>query len=199
MTAVRYAGPMWTKAACLLVVVFAAGCGGDEPSNAALEPIVDCVGVPRELCQSAVVEAMADPATRSHVRAITIRCTAPSCTIREGQTSVTVLLDDGSQLTTGSGWAAAEPAVPGPGRGQPVPLPVKPVCIGVPPERCEEFAQGSLDGLGDRPVDSIVSIVVRCEAGVACIETRGSGSTDLTFRDGTKETSDWLYENGIGP
>jgi hypothetical protein len=190
---------MWAKAAFLLLVVLATGCGGDEPSNAAFEPIVDCVGVPGEKCQSAVVEAMADPATRSHVRAITIRCTAPVCTMREGQTSVTVLLDDGSQLTTGSGWAAAEPAVPGPGRGQPVPLPVKPVCIGVPPKHCEEFAQGSLDGLGPRPVDTIVSIVVRCEAGVACIETRGSGSTDVTFRDGTKQTSDWVYEGAIGP
>lgn len=190
---------MWTKAALLLVVLVAAGCGVDEPSDTALEPIVDCVGVPAEHCQSAVIEAMADPASRSHVRAITIRCTAPLCTIREGQTSVTVQLDDGSQLTTGSGWAAAEPAVPGPGRGQPVPLPVKPVCIGVPQKHCEEFAQGSLDGLGDRPVDTIVSIVVRCEAGVACIETRGSGSTDVTFRDGTKQTSGWLYEGAIGP
>jgi hypothetical protein len=183
----------------VLVVVVAAGCGVDGSSDAALEPIVDCVGVPGERCQSAVFEAMADAGTRPHVRAITVRCTAPVCTIREGQMSVTVLLDDGSQFTTGSGWAAAEPAAPGPGRGQPVPLPVKPVCIGVPPRNCEEFAQGSLDGLGDRPVDTIVSIVVRCGAGAACIETRGSGSTDLTFRDGTKQTSDWVYEGAIGP
>jgi hypothetical protein len=184
----------------LLAVVVVAACGADGPSEAAaLEPIVDCAGVPAERCQSAVVEAMAEPGNRPHVRAITVRCTAPSCTIQEGQMAVTVLLDDGSQITSGSGWAAAAPGAPVRGEGPEVPLPVKPACIGVPPKACEQFAKASLDGLGARPVDTIVSIVVRCAAGVPCVETRGSGSTDLTFRDGTRQTSDWVYEGAISP
>jgi hypothetical protein len=185
----------------LLAVVVVAACGADGPSEAAaLEPIVDCAGVPAERCQSAVVEAMAEPGNRPHVRAITVRCTAPSCTIQEGQMAVTVLLDDGSRITSGSGWAAAAPGVPAPDRGTvDVVLPVKPICIGVPPKACEQFAKSSLDGLGARPLDTIVSIVVRCGAGAPCIETRGSGSTDLTFRDGTRQTSDWVYEGAISP
>jgi hypothetical protein len=48
-------------------------------------------------------------------------------------------------------------------------------------------------------VDTVVSILVRCAAATPCLETTGSGSTDVTFRDGTHQTSEWVYEGAIGP
>lgn len=187
--------PLGGVAALMLAIVNVAGCGGDEPSDpAATGPVVDCMGVPAAYCQEAVDQALAD-AGGSRVVAITIRCSAPSCTVQEGQTEVTVLLADGRQITSGTGWAAA---APGPAENVEIPLPVRPICAGVPLKTCEQFATDSVQHLG-RPVDTVVSILVRCAAATPCLETRGSGSTDVTFRDGTHQTMDWIYEGALGP
>jgi hypothetical protein len=182
-------------AAIVLAILIVAACGGDEPSDpAATGPVVDCIGVPAAHCREAVDQALAD-AGGSRVVAITIRCSAPSCTLQQGQTEVTVLLADGRQITSGTGWAAAAPA---PAENVEIPLPVRPTCAGVPLKACEQFATDSVQHLG-RPVDTVVSILVRCAAATPCLETTGSGSTDVTFRDGTHQTSEWVYEGAIGP
>jgi len=191
---------MSALAGLLLAIVIVAACGVDGPADTApVAPFVDCVGVPADQCRSAVVQALADPGDRPHLRVITVRCTAPSCTVREGQMSVTILLDDGRQMTTMSGWAAADAGAPEPRQAIDIPLPVKPTCAGIARPACEQFARESLQGLGDRPVNTVVSIVVRCTAGAPCNDTSGKGTTDVTFRDGTKQTSDWLYEGATGP
>jgi hypothetical protein len=82
-------------AAIVLAILIVAACGGDEPSDpAATGPVVDCIGVPAAHCREAVDQALAD-AGGSRVVAITIRCSAPSCTLQQGQTEVTVLLAAG--------------------------------------------------------------------------------------------------------
>jgi len=73
-----------------------------------------------------------------------------------------------------------------------LPLPVVPVCQGVPAEKCLEFARSGARDLGLGGPD-ITRIVVRCA--VQCTPTKGEGSTDLTFAGGTTLSSGWGYES----
>lgn len=164
--------------------------------GAPAEPVVDCIGVPAEQCRSAVADAMASAAAGDRVTAITIRCTAPSCSPEDGEMAVTVILVGGRRTTSMSAWAMA-PATAA-DEGTVVPLPVQPICAGVPVKACAQFATDSVQHL-DRPADDVVSILVRCAADKPCVDERGAGSTDLTFRDGTHQTSEWIYEGAIGP
>lgn len=182
----------------MITVAIVAACSGDEPSDSpAVEPVVDCLAVPAEKCQNALNEAVANAGDGARVAAVRIRCTAPSCTTREGQIAVTVLLADGRQITTGSGWAVAAPAVPV--EVVEVPLPVRPICIRVRRDTCEDLAKSAVQGPTGRAVAGVVSITVQCAAGTLCDGTRGTGSTDVTLLDGTHQTGGWSYEGETGP
>jgi hypothetical protein len=167
-----------------------AGCGDDGPSTAPLGPTVDCVGVPVDHCRDGVAGALA-AAGNAPVTSIMIRCSVPSCSAREGQMTVTVLFADGRQTTSGSGWATA---AAGPVQIDPVELPVEPTCLGVALDQCEQLAQSFVEGTVSVEED-VVSIVVRCGAAKPCDAADGSGTTDVTLRDGTQRTSHWSYEN----
>lgn len=108
-----------------------------------------------------------------------------------------VTLADGSQLRSNTlSWAepdaggdagATEPPRPAPAE-EPA-IPVQPACQGVPPSMCETMAETAF---GELPIDSVVSIVVRCTK-PPCTDSAGAGDTTVSYADGTIRTSSWEY------
>ncbi len=156
------------------------------------ETRVDCAGVPARACESSLAEAR----TTSPVPLVelVVRCTQPPCTDRAGQTTVDARYADGSVSSWGSAWGAAVPAgPPGPPELDPDDLPVEPLCLGIEPVMCREFAASAASG-GPVGGPAIRSIRVRCTRG--CTPTRGEGETLVTYVDGSVSTSGWGYEGG---
>jgi hypothetical protein len=176
----------------LATLLLATGC--DDPatdaSTAPVEPAVACIGVPAGACARAVEETGSSGSSVPPA-AIRVMCTAPSCSDREGAVRIGVVYADGTRSSSGYGWAAAVPAGQAPG---PPALTVVPTCIGIDRPHCQSLAQ---DAQGERPVPPHVrSIIVTCTA--VCGPVKGSGTTVITYVDGTTENSGWSYDS-VGP
>lgn len=184
MTPVR-----WLAVAVFALLIAACSLPGPTPIlNPPAQPFVDCVGVAPDVCEQAVRDARLSAPAGSVVVRIQVRCTVQVCIAARGQSEVNVQYSDGSTGTYGSAW---EQAVPG-GQAAPPVLPVQPICIGVPPERCHETALGAMPVPDGRP--AVLSIVVRCTR-PSCTDVSGQGDMVVTYADGTTTESSWGYEN----
>jgi len=158
----------------------APGAGGGAPQ-------VACQGVPDSICKQALDTTGAPQGT---VAQVIVRCSKPVCTEQSGEADVLIMFRDGRQVTSNYGWASA-PAIPAP-LMTPPPLPVEPICEGVPFQKCIDTAVAGLDGSS---ADKVGKITVHCSA--VCTPTSGSGETTYEFVDGRpKVTSSWNYEGG---
>lgn len=183
MRVVRLLGPV-------LGILFVSACALPGPTpiaNPPAQPIVECLGVPADICQGAVGDARRNAPPGTVPVRVQVRCTAPVCVPASGQAEVAIQYSDGSTSTLGSGW---EQAVPG-NQAPPV-LPLAPVCAGVPLERCREMALSAVPGADDRP--PIVSIVVTCTR-PPCTEATGDGDVVVTYADRSTSESSWSYRN----
>lgn len=178
----------WLSVVWIVLLVGACTLPGPTPiANPPAQPLVDCVGVPPDICQGAVRDARQNAPPGTVPVAVRVRCTARVCLPASGQTQVDVQYSDGTTTTFGSGW---EQAAPG---NQPPPiLPVAPTCVRLPIERCREMALGAVSADEDRPV--IVSIVVTCTR-PPCTDTSGDGDMVVTYADRTTSESSWSYQN----
>lgn len=178
----------------ILAVFIAIGCGepSAEPDGM---PVLSCTGLPPDMCQEAVDQAIADTPPGAIV-AITIACRKAPCSRQRGESTTRVQLASGEVFESGTAWDTAVP-VGNPDLGQPIePLPVAPICRLVPARVCEENAH--IDGLGI-DAGAVVSIVVACKAGRVCLDSEGEGSTVVTLVDGTTHQYDWIYQGASGP
>jgi hypothetical protein len=188
-----HGSPMRRRAGiAIATLLLAAGCG-DPPTDASTAPsgpAITCVGVPAGACARAV-ENIGSNGSRVPPAAMRVTCTAPFCSHREGAVTIDVVYADGTRSSSGYGWAAAAPAGQAPG---PPALTVVPTCIGIDRQHCQSLAQ---DAQGERPVPPRVrSIIVTCTA--VCGAVGGTGTTVISYDDGTSEQSGWSYD-GVGP
>lgn len=171
-------------------ILFVGGCALSGPTPVAVppgQPLIECVGVPPDICQGAFRDAGLNAPPGAVAVRIQVRCTARVCLPTSGQTEVTIQYSDGTTSTFGNAW---EQAVPG-NQAPPV-LPLAPVCAGVPLERCREMALSAVPGEDDRP--PIVSIVVTCTK-PPCTEARGDGDVVVTYADRSTSEGSWSYRN----
>ena len=178
--------------AIALLVVAAVAC---EPAVAPVQPFgetrIDCQGVPPQQCQQVLAEAR--DGSNLPVISLVVRCSAPPCTLQQGQIEIQAEYADGSTSGWGSGWGQAVPAPMPAGPPEPImPLPVDPVCIGVEQSVCLDMASNAMINLtsGSPPVESIT---IRCTA--ACLPNKGEGESVVVFADGTKMISEWAFES----
>ena len=183
---------MTARPAGLAVVALLAlgslGCetGPRPPIPAAAAPRLVCQGVPEPVCSQATDTTGAVTGT---IAQILVRCTSPVCTVQQGEADVTVFFVDGRQEQSSYGWSSTAPA-PVPVITQP-PLPVQPVCVGVPLEKCLEMAATGPDGTGAD--GTISSIAVHCSG--TRTPAGGQGQTTYGFVDGSPaKTVDWTYQ-----
>lgn len=181
------------RAALTGIALALAACGGDLtsalPTTAPSRPpgmTIDCGDVPDDAC---TVVAAGYGTGSDQVIAITMRCTAPTCSTASGKTEIGLLYASGQRMSHGTDWGAVQedPAPrPAPLAGAPQPAPV---CIGIAPARCIEMAQA-----GDVPLGApgVTSITVRCTRG-SCVDAAGDGETFIRFQDGTRSTVGWSY------
>jgi hypothetical protein len=129
------------------------------------------------------------------VAQVVVQCTAPVCTIQDGEAEVTVVFIDGRRESSGYGWAGAGGgAAPAPIPVKPpVPLTIAPVCLGVPLAQCVDIATTGPEGEGVGP--EIASITVRCSN--VCTNG-GSGETTYEFKDGRPSVTTMWAIGGSG-
>jgi hypothetical protein len=176
----------------------AASCSSIQGSEASQS----CDGLPRSKCVAMVEQAEADaPAGSGGVAGMWIRCTTV-CTEEAGEADYEIAYVNGLRNSGHEGWRTAGPA-PGAGRPprgavDPIPLPVRPVCLGVPPGWCEEQAVAGLDAVVDDPAADAapISIVVRCTGG-ACTETQGDGVTIVSRAGRADVEVGWSYNGAL--
>ena len=191
MSPSRVAGAV---AAVVIAILGVAACdsGGIRPQpQPVANPQVVCLGVPDQACKQAFDISGAVP---GRVAQVVVQCTAPICTIQNGEADVTVVFIDGRRELSSFSWAgAAAPAAPIPAQPT-VPLTITPVCLGVPLAQCLEMAAAGPEGAGVGP--EVASITVRCSD--VCI-TGGSGQTTYEFEDGRPSvTVMWAIGSGGG-
>ncbi len=180
MSAPRAAGAV---AGVVLALLGLAACDSvvlPQPQPVA-NPQVICLGVPDLACKGAF--DISGAATGS-VAQVVVQCTAPVCTVQDGEANVTVVFIDGRRESSGYGWAGAGGGggvAPAPIPMQPpAPLKIAPVCLGIPLRQCIEMAATGPEGEGVGP--EVVSITVRCTT--VCTDG-GSGQTTYEFKDGS--------------
>lgn len=148
-----------------------------------------CLGFPPDVCQRQVEELEREGAAHGGVVAYRILCVSATCNADRGDGSIAVVFADGTGREGGFGYAAADEMPPDATFG---PLPVAPVCVGVEPEQCDEFARAGAEQVADW--STIVSITVRCTA--TCAADAGGGETVVTVRDGPPVRIAWEYQSG---
>jgi hypothetical protein len=148
-----------------------------------------CLGFPSEVCLRQVEDLEVEGSTRGGVVAYRILCTAAQCTEAAGEGTVAVVFADGTGREGGFGYASP---VGTPPEGTVGPLPVAPVCLGVPADPCEEFARSGVEHVADWSM--IRAITVRCTG--TCTARDGAGETLVTLADGTTTTQSWSYMTG---
>ncbi len=182
-------------AGVVLVVLSVAACDAvtlPQPQPVA-NPQVVCLAVPDQPCKQAFDITGAAPGS---VAQVVVQCTAPVCTVQDGEANVTVVFIDGRRESSGYGWAgaggggvAAPPPIP---VQPPEPLTISPVCLGVPLAQCLDMAATGPEGEGVGP--EVRSITVRC---TDICTNGGSGQTTYEFKDGRPSvTIMWASASG---
>jgi hypothetical protein len=177
-------------AAVVLLALITLGCDAGPPAAVpgAGAPRIVCQGVPVSICNQAVDTTGALQGT---IGQVVVRCSKLPCTEQSGEAEVLIVFADGRREMSNYGWSSA-PADP----VQiplitPPPLPVEPICQGVPFRKCIDMATGGLDG----NTAAVGKITVHCSA--VCTPTSGTGETTYEFVDGRPSlTSSWNYEGG---
>lgn len=196
--------PPWRRAPTgaigLLILLLAPGVGACDPASAPFSG-ERCEGVPHDHCQDAIDEAADAAGARDAVIiGVRVRCTSAVCTDQQGDIAVEAWLSDGSEYESSGGYATPvgtppDGLPPGGQTGGPTPIPLEPVCLGVPRAWCIEQAAAALEpdrGPGSAPV----SVVVRCTRS-SCTETTGGGSAVVTYEDGGRSEIDFEYNGDI--
>jgi hypothetical protein len=165
-------------AACGMIVG-----GGLEPLPPG--PPLECIGVPAATCQQAQQDARNNAAPGVVPVRVRVVCTSATCTPETGEVQVDVGYSDGRRDGYEMSWASAGEAPV----GEPLELPVEPVCQGVPAVPCGDAA---LSAFGSVLGQEVASIVVTCAA-APCTDASGETSTTVTFADGTEETQSSSY------
>ena len=166
----------------IAVVGVLAGCTRSLPPGTRA-----CVGLPAEVCQREVADLEQEGTAHGGVAAYRLECTAGPCTADHGEGTLTVVFGDGTGREGGFGYAVP---VGTPPSGTEPPLPVPPVCVGIPASWCEDFARTAA-GDATREGQTVIAITVRCTT--TCTETNGDGKTRITLADGTIVTTNWGY------
>jgi hypothetical protein len=177
----------------IATILLAAGCGDPSPDESAapIGPGITCIGIPASTCSQAM-EGVRSNGSRVPPVAIRVTCTARVCNESDGAVSVEVVYADGSRSSSGFGWSAAGKPVQVPG---PPVLTVVPVCIRLDQEHCRSMAENAQGGRRFPP--PIRSIVVTCTG--VCGPAKGSGTTVITYADGSTDNGDWTYEDAAPP
>jgi hypothetical protein len=97
------------------------------------------------------------------------------CDRAHGTGTATVTMPDGSTVHDTFAYVGGQAVVPAP------------ICKGVPAVQCQEAATQIADDTG--LVAPIVAITVTCVAKVPCTPQAGEVTIDVTFADGTRESS----------
>jgi hypothetical protein len=176
-------------AAILASVLLLAACAG--PPN--LPPGTRaCVGFPAVVCARQVADLEREGAAHGGVVAYRIVCSSASCTTEQGDGTAAAVFADGTGRELGFGYAAPVGPPPEATFG---PLPVTPVCLGVPAGWCAEHARAGAEMIADW--STIATITVRCTR--SCSATAGDGETRVLLRDGTAQTQGWSYSGEVPP
>lgn len=138
----------------------------------------ECEDVESTMCARLIAEVAADR-TRA-ISAISVRCATGSCDQGDGEVTILVSFADGTTAVRNVGWNGTALAIG---------FPAVPTCEGIKVEPCNRQAANSFR-LGEE--GRIVAIHVRCEEGL-CGPEEGTGTTRVTFRDGTVREESWAY------
>ena len=173
------------------LALLTAGLGACAPS---LPPGTRaCVGFPADVCERQVAELEREGMGHGGIAGYRIVCTSDGCTSSQGEGRVTVVFADGTGWDRAFGYATPIGAPPAQSPG---PLPVEPVCLGVPAAWCLEMARTGAESVADW--STIASITVRCTG--SCTTSGGAGETRIRLIDGSPEAiTDWNYSGEIGP
>jgi len=151
-----------------------------------------CVGFPADVCARRVAELEREGATHGGVVAYRIACSSASCTAEQGQGTEAVVFADRTGRELGFGYAVPVGPPPEATFG---PLPVTPVCLGVPAGWCAEHARAGVEMIADW--SAIATVTVRCTR--SCSATAGDGETRVLLLDGTEQTQGWSYNGEVPP
>ena len=120
-----------------VTTVILAACGDPSPSDGLADPTdgpaapnVQCLGVVASKCAEFLEDAQSSGGPVA-VTAIRIVCTAPPCTVQQGQVTVDVLYANGQRTSMGTGWAT----VGGPQVLPPGPIPTAAPAVSAAPSR----------------------------------------------------------------
>jgi hypothetical protein len=173
-----------TMIACSLPVM--------EPATPAPAPVVDCISTPQETCRTALADALGNTPAGERLVRVRVTCSIPECTLLAGTAQVDAMYSDGTVDSFASEWSGPDSGPPDGGAGASgiTILPVTPTCVGVDGDRCREMAKNIIVPQG--PPRRVVAILVTCTAS-ACTSRDGSGTTRVTYDDGTTREADWGY------
>ena len=175
------------------IAVLSAGLAACAPS---LPPGTRvCVGFPADVCERQLAELEREGALHGGVVGYRILCTSAVCTSAQGDGTQTVAFADGTSQAGDFGYAVP---IGTPPTGQVLlPLPVEPICLGVPAEWCREMGRMGADAVADW--SSIVAITVRC-TDPACTTGKGTGETRVRLSDGSEKVVEgWAYSGEMPP
>jgi hypothetical protein len=177
-------------AASVLLSLSLLGCGLTAVGAPVVPPGRSCQGVAPDVCQREF-DNLQGGRPGQQIVAFHMRCTAAICDARSGDAEVQVAWADGSTEVYGSGWAAADPAVPAPEPAEPAPgLPVQHECIGVPESACLDMALAAVENAQGA---MIVGIRIVCTRAAGCDLRVGDGDAIVRLEDGTEMRSTWGY------
>jgi hypothetical protein len=143
-----------------------------------------CERVESTMCARLIAEVAADRSRA--ISAIAVRCATGSCDQSDGEVTISVSFADGTTALRNIGWDATALAIA---------FPTVPTCEGIKVDPCNRQAAS---GFRFDQAGAIVSIHVRCEEGL-CGPDEGTGSTRMTFRDGTVREESWAYASAPLP
>jgi hypothetical protein len=105
---VRTMAELVMVARLVLAAAMVAACE-DQPTLQIPEIGKECIGIPAPKCDELIADAL-DSGRGVRVISVSIRCTAPVCTLVSGEAAVSLRRADGSVEGYGTGWAQADPA-----------------------------------------------------------------------------------------
>ena len=173
----------------LAAALVLASCGVMGVQAPPVAPGQTCEGLAPDICQREVANLLASrPGER--LTGFHMRCVKVPCTAQSGEALVEIAWANGSAETYTSGWAGAEPAIPGPIQPEPA-LTLEPTCVGLPRAACQDMAEAALDDAGGAPV---AEIRITCERAGGCDDRVGEGTAVVVLADDTELVSTWGYD-----